>query len=325
MLSAQDIRGVTVMIPTPCKEGAGGWDVADSVDLDETSRMVEKLIQAGIGSIAACGTTGENAALLWEEKRDFVDTIVQVTRKRVPVFAGATALGTKEVVRQMRGLKDVGADAAFVGLPLWQTPTHENAVQWFVDLSEALPDLPLMVYANAMFFKSVFPTELWEAIARKAPTVITTKIAYGIAHLAEDLAVAGHRINFQPGQSAMYGAYEAVGTKITACWSTTAAMGPEPVVALMDAILQDDKQRAGEIWADISSIPPSVPHGEFAEGFPKYNAQVNKAFYNASGYVKAGPMRAPYSDLPAHWQAQAELHAKAWGELRKKYVKVAAS
>ena len=29
----------------------------------------------------------------------------------------------KETIQQMRGLKDVGADGAFVGLPLWQTPT----------------------------------------------------------------------------------------------------------------------------------------------------------------------------------------------------------
>src|SRR5437764_15130449 len=108
MLTGSDIRGLTVMVPTPCKEGADGWDAVDSVDLDEAARMTEQLIQAGIGAIAACGTTGEAAALLWEEKRDFIDTIVQVSRKRIPIFAGATALGTKEVVRQMRALSDTG-------------------------------------------------------------------------------------------------------------------------------------------------------------------------------------------------------------------------
>jgi hypothetical protein len=96
MLTKDDIKGVAVMVPTPTKEGAEGWDVADSVDLEETARMVDNYIRAGIGVIAACGTTGECAALLWEEKRAFIDTIVQVARKRVPVFAGATALGTKE-------------------------------------------------------------------------------------------------------------------------------------------------------------------------------------------------------------------------------------
>src|SRR6266498_79157 len=153
MLQRTGIRGVCVMVPTPCKAGAEGWEATDSVDLDEAARMTEELIRDGAGMIAACGTTGECAALLWEEKQAFVDAIVQINRKRVPVFAGATALGTTETIQQMRGLKDVGADGAFVGLPLWQTPTIENAVQFYADLGEAAPDMPILVYANARVFK----------------------------------------------------------------------------------------------------------------------------------------------------------------------------
>lgn len=328
MLQAIDIRGVSAMFPTPCKEGADGWDAVDSVDLDETARMTEKLIRAGIGSIAACGTTGEGAALLWEEKLGFVDTVVQVTRRRVPVFAGTTALGTREVVRQMRGLRAVGADGAFVGLPLWQTPTIENSVQFFADLSEAVPDMGIMVYANTMFFKSNFPTEFWEGVAKKAPTVITTKMFYGLEHLEQDLAVAGHQINFMPGQSEIYAAYQIyrkAGRKLTAIWSTAASMGPEPMVALLNAMQRDDQPRVEQIWSDITSFPPMVPKGEFGPYFPQYNAQQNNWCYNASGYIKPGPVRAPYRDLPEHWKASAEQYARNWAELRKKYAGTPAS
>jgi trans-o-hydroxybenzylidenepyruvate hydratase-aldolase len=326
MLTRDDVRGVYALPPTPCKEGAGGWDVADSVDLDETARLVENLIAAGVGGIGVCGTTGENAALLWDEKRDYVDTVVQVARHRVPIVAGATALGTKEVVRQMRGLKDVGADAVLVGLPLWQTPTPENSVQFYADLGEALPDLPIMIYANSMFFKSVFPTEFWAAVARQAPTVVMCKVSYGIAHLAEDLAVAGERINFVVGHTALHAAYEKVGTRITACWATAAGMGPEPIIALMDAVLRDDQARAREIQADLDTLPPMLPPGaEFYKEFPKYNAQVVKVRSNAAGWAKFGPFRAPYRDLPDGWQAHLESEAHAWRDLRKKYAGVRAS
>ena len=319
MLSANDIRGVCVMIPTPCKPGHDGWDATDSVDLDETARMIEALIQAGIGSVAACGTTGECAALLWEEKRAFVDTIAQVNRKRVPVFAGATALGTKEVVRQMRGLKDIGADGAFVGLPLWQTPTLENSVRFFADLSEAVPDMPVMIYSNSMFFKSNFPTPFWQGVAKNAPTVITTKVTYGIGTLLDDIRVAGQRINFMPGQNNICAAYKMLRAKVTAVWSTSAPMGPEPVVALMNAILRDDEQEVDQIWEDMRTVPPFMPPGR-AEEFPKYNAQSEKWRFNASGYIKCGPSRAPYQDLPDAWKKQAEQHGQGWAELRKKYL-----
>src|SRR5262245_30466671 len=74
------------MVPTPCKENGEGWDANDSVDLEETARMTDRYVREGIGVIAACGTTGECAALLWEEKRAFVDAIVQVKPKARPGF-----------------------------------------------------------------------------------------------------------------------------------------------------------------------------------------------------------------------------------------------
>jgi trans-o-hydroxybenzylidenepyruvate hydratase-aldolase len=323
MLSAADITGVYVMAPTPCKVGADAWEATDSVDLDETAHMVEQFVQDGVGGIAACGTTGECAALLWEEKRDFIDTVVQVSRRRVPVFAGATALGTKEMIRQMRGLKDVGADGAFVGLPLWQTPTLENSVQFFADLSEAVPDMPIMVYSNAMFFKSVFPNEFWDGVARRAPTVVTTKVTYGIEHLLEDMAVAGHQIAFLPGQNEIYPAYKLAGARIRGCWSTSANMGPRPVVALMNAILANDRARGDAIWEDITSMPTLFPEGGRAH-FAEYNVQVEKARINASGYINCGPPRAPYRDLPADWAERAEVHGKAWAQLHERYAQEAA-
>ncbi|HLQ36066.1 MAG TPA: dihydrodipicolinate synthase family protein, partial [Chloroflexota bacterium] len=97
MLTRDDIRGLCALPSTPTKPNGGGWDATDSVDLDETASLVEKLIAGGVTSIGLAGTTGECAALLWDEKRDLVATAVETARKRVPIIGGATALGTKEV------------------------------------------------------------------------------------------------------------------------------------------------------------------------------------------------------------------------------------
>src|SRR5215210_1138859 len=100
-MTKDDIRGLCALPSTPTKPDAGGWDVADSVDLDEAERLTESLIAAGVGSIGLCGATGECAALLWEEKEAFVAALVDVARRRVPIIGPATVLGTKEVVQQM--------------------------------------------------------------------------------------------------------------------------------------------------------------------------------------------------------------------------------
>ncbi len=326
MLTKDDIRGVCALPPTPCKEGAQGWDSTDSVDLDETARMIENIIKGGASMIGLNGTTGECAALLLSEKEKFWATAVETAKKRVPVFAGVTTLGTKESIRQMRIAKDIGCDGAFTGLPLWQTPTLENSVRFYADLSEAVPDMPIMVYSNAMFFKSNFPVPFWAGLARRAPTVITNKVTYGIEHLLEDIRVAGHQINFMPGEGAVFAAWRMCRPNISAMWSTSSGgMGPEPWVAMMEAINKDDEKRAAEIFNDIRQVPSFFPSDEAFPGrFPNYNAQAEKWRFNASGFVKAGPSRAPYYDLPDNWKSAAETHGQAWAELRKKYAKVSA-
>ena len=318
------------MMPTPAVDNANEWGVTKSVNLEEAARATEALIQGGIGSIALNGTTGECAALLWDEKVEFVDTVVQVNNGRVPLFAGATSLGTKETIRQMRALLDVGAQGAFVGLPLWQTPTLETSIRWFEDLSEAVPGMGIMVYSNSMFFKSVFPRAFWEGVAKRAPTVITNKIASPaiMEDLEEIVRLTGDKITYLPIDHVAVDAAEAfkkAGNHIQGVWSTGSSMGPEPVVALMDALLADDYGRVEEVMADLHSVPAPVnPPSRIREILPEFNAQFENARFAAAGFIKVGPNRPPYTEpLPADVLESSIVHGKAWAEMRKKYIKTA--
>ncbi|MSQ32218.1 MAG: aldolase [Dehalococcoidia bacterium] len=324
MLTRNDIKGMILIMHTPCKDGQEGWRYENSVDLDQTAKSAEKFVQAGVKGIALCGTSGECSALLWEEKKAFVDAVVKIVRHRVPVFAGATALGTKEVIRQSHALHDLGADGTFVGLPLWQTPTLENSVQFFADQAEASPNTPIMIYGNIAVFKSTFPTLFWEGVAKKAPTVITAKYSGG-TNLAEDLKVAGHQINFLSGEAGgVYRAYKAVGGAATGYWSTMAACGPEPFVALADAVAKGDADRIESIWGDIKALPGSYPPDAGARS-ASYYVQASKLRTNTAGFVNVGPSRAPYTDLPEEWAKYAVAAGKSAGELGRKYSKNAVS
>ena len=67
MLHADDIKGVYAIVPTPAKEGADHWSATDTVDLDESARMIDRLIADGVDAIIALGTTGECATLTENE------------------------------------------------------------------------------------------------------------------------------------------------------------------------------------------------------------------------------------------------------------------
>ena len=210
----------------------------------------------------------------------------------------------------------MGADGAFVGLPLWQTPTPENSVSWFADLSEAMPDNPVMVYANPNFFKSDFPTPLWVGIARRAPTVIASK--GGGSDIVANINAAGHQVRFVPPENAAVAAYKKAPDHIKGFWSTSAAMGAEPMVAMAEAMMSGDMTTLDEINAEFQALPKWVIT---YKDFHLYNTQGAKARYRAAG-CDYGPTRAPYRDaLPDDWQRGAEAHGKAWLEFRKKYLK----
>jgi dihydrodipicolinate synthase/N-acetylneuraminate lyase len=315
MLSARDVTGLLALPPTALKAEGEQLHDADTLDLGETTRLAKQMMDDGASAIGLCGTTGECATLLWEEKLALYDAVISTVAGRVPVWCGTTALGTRDVVREMRAVRELGAAAAFVGLPLWQTPTMENAIGFFSDLSEAVPDLPVMVYANRFFFKFDFPVEFWQGIVAKAPTVIATKVGFPLTR--EHLDAAGHQVNFMTGEGTIGMHYRLAPETVTSAWATSAAMGPEPWVAFLDAVTRGDHTAAEEALADIEGVPLPIP--DFAD-FDKYNIQLEKARIEAAGYTKCGPPRAPYRDLPPAWREVAVNNGKAWAEMRAKYV-----
>ena len=144
MLRANDIVGLMALPPTPAGQDVDPFGTDSTVDLAEaTNAVAARLIADGAKSIGLCGTTGECAAVTWSEKQEYYAAIKDtVAAGKVPLFAGATTSGTRDTVEQMRWFRDLGIDGAFVGLPLWQTPTLENAVGFYADLSAAVPGLP---------------------------------------------------------------------------------------------------------------------------------------------------------------------------------------
>jgi dihydrodipicolinate synthase/N-acetylneuraminate lyase len=185
-----------------------------------------------------------------------------------------------------------------------------------------------MVYSNSWFFKSWFPPEFWAGVREHAPTVIASKQTHGFGHYLEELEAVDGAINLMPGESGIFTAWQMAPERVTAIWSTQAALGPEPSVALMAAIAAGDPARVGAVIEDFKAVPPYVPPGamgkrDHTDDFARYNTQVAKYRLELSGLIKAGPMRPPYQDLPESWKDQVALEVAGFAELRAKYTQPA--
>ena len=322
-LTSADISGAWVIIPTPAKDGASDWRAESTVDLAETERAVEALVSAGIDGILSLGTFGEGATLSWDEKRDFMATVVETVRGRVPFFGGATSLNTRETVRQMRAARDLGVDGVMLGPPMWCQVDTLTAVQFYRDVAAGCPELAICVYANSEAFKYDFPRPFWAQVA-EIPQVVSAKYL-GIAQIVTDLRLVNGRIRFLPTDGIYYAAARIDPEQCTAFWSSGAACGPTVALRLRDSIAQ---AKATNDWSDArrvaeavsTTLAPLFPMGSFAE-FSKYNIGLEKARMDAAGWMKAGPVRPPYHVVPEPYLEGARESGRRWAKLNAEYDK----
>jgi dihydrodipicolinate synthase/N-acetylneuraminate lyase len=314
MLTAQDLKGVLGILPTPAKDGADRIDATNTVDLDETARVVQQLIRDGIDGIIALGTMGECSTLTQQEYEAFVDCLVSTVKRRVPTFVGTTALGAHEVVRRIRFVKELGADGTLLGLPMWQPCTLDMALQYYASIAQMFPDFAIMVYANSRAFRYDFGVEFWRRIRSGAPTVMASKFS-NQKILVDAVAASDRAINFVGKETQVHQFAQLSPETTTACWIP--AVFPYPAQALMKAITAQNWEQAKQIANDIAlAMEPIEPFAaNNPEVFASYNIQIEKMFMNAAGYCKAGPIRPPYHVVP-------EEIAKAAKESGLRYIQL---
>jgi trans-o-hydroxybenzylidenepyruvate hydratase-aldolase len=318
MMNANEIRGLYAIIPTPAKAGAERLAAKNTVDLDETARVVNKLISDGCDGLIALGTTGECATLSQEDYQAFVGCVMETIGKRIPVFIGTSALGGHEVVKRMEIVRDCGAEGTLLGLPMWQPMTVKDAVNFYREIGQLFPEIAVMVYANQRAFRFSFPDEFWEGIVRNAPTVTSAKYAKP-KDLKRFLSIAGGRINAIPNEMTIEHFFEVSPETTTACWATAASMGPKPAIELMNAVTRHDATAVKHISSVLAwANEPIAPIIADPEVFAFYNIQLEKVRIDAAGYCNAGPMRPPYGAMPEDFTQGAKECGRRWAILSEK-------
>ncbi len=318
LLQINDIKGAWAIIPTPAKEGASDWRMTDTLDLDETARVVDELIKSGVNGILSMGTLGECATLTWDEKKRLMTTMVESAAGRVPIFVGTTALNTRDTIEQTKFAYDIGADGTMLGVPMWCAPSTDVAVQFYKDVAGAVPNMNIAIYANPEAFKFDFPRPFWAQVAQ-LPQVVTAKYI-GVATLALDLMLTQGKIKFLPIDFDYYAAAR-IDEFVDAFWSSGAVCGPTVTLKLRDLVI--DARKTGD-WSKAKAFSqrlaptaaPLFPNGSFKE-FSTYNIGLEKARMNAAGWMKAGPVRPPYHIVPEQYLAGARQSGEMWAAIHR--------
>lgn len=316
-ITMQDIRGVVGIIPTPATADAESWEATNTVELEQTEKMVRAVVDAGVDVVMTTGTFGECATLTWDELRTFTDAVVRAVGRSCPVFAGVTTLNTRDTIQRGRELMGLGADGLFVGRPMWLAMDDVAILRFYRDVASALPGVPLVVYDNPSAFKGKISRDLYLALAQ-IPEVVAAKHVGGPA-LATDMRAVGDRIRLLPLEIDWYKVAQEFPEQALACWSGSVACAPAPMVALAKAVASRDWAAAKVISDKLNwAVQPMFPGGDLSK-FMDYSIQLGHVRFREAGLFNPGPSRPPYLEAPADYVEGSRICGQRWSSLQREF------
>ncbi|WP_066555954.1 dihydrodipicolinate synthase family protein [Croceicoccus bisphenolivorans] len=324
-ISVDDIKGVVAYQPTTVRTDIViDRNTRNAVDLDEAARAADVLVRDGASAIVLNGTFGELASLSLDEIMDFTRAVVESVKDRVPVFAGATTLNTRETIERARKFREMGAHGLNLGRGMLSAMDDVAVVEWYKDITEEFPDMAVMLYDDAQAFKRPITTPVYRELAKmpqivacKYRTVLVISNMIGNGTYNADFEAVGGRIKLLtqetdwPIVNRMFG--------VDACWSSYINCAPGFVMAVRDAVLAGELDRA---QAMIDESP--WPGDKFSTAGGPDSWHMNKIMalktrIHHAGYIKAGPPLPPYHVAPAERGDTARELAMLDREMQKKY------
>ncbi|MDO5075771.1 dihydrodipicolinate synthase family protein [Corynebacterium sp.] len=136
-----------------------------TVDRASLRRHVERLIDGGVDGLFALGSSSEVVFLTRENRRAFLETVVEAAAGRVPVIAGVIDTTTLRVAEHVEDAINLGAQGLVATAPFY-TRTHPNEImEHFRRIHAMAPDVPLYAYQIPICVNVTLSDELMLTLA----------------------------------------------------------------------------------------------------------------------------------------------------------------
>ncbi|HEU0191173.1 MAG TPA: dihydrodipicolinate synthase family protein [Mycobacterium sp.] len=250
-----DFHGIIGYSVTP-------FDADQNIDTATLTKLVERLVVAGVHAIAPLGSTGELAYLSENEFDTVVDVSVAAVDRRVPVIVGVSDLTTANTVRRARRAQDAGADAVMVVPVSYWKLTEREIITHYERVSDAI-DIPIMAYNNPATSGVDMSPEL---LVRMFDTIgNVTMVKESTGDLTRMLKIAKYsdgRLPFYNGSNPLVLDALRVGA---AGWCTCAPnLRPQPCLDLYEAVRSGALDKAQVLYDDLKPLLEFIVAGGLA-------------------------------------------------------------
>ncbi len=166
-----NLHGIFPPIPTPFING--------NIAYDELAANIEKWSKTGLKGLVAMGSNGEYIYLSAEEKRKFIEKVVEITPDHMLVIAGTGCESTRETIELTRDCAARGVHAALVVTPHYYGGRMNEAVlqAYFTAVADQSP-IPILLY-NVPKFTHINMTAGLVAQLSRHPNIVGIKDSTG--------------------------------------------------------------------------------------------------------------------------------------------------
>lgn len=287
-------RGVFPAIITPFLKD-------ESLDEEGLKRNIEYLNKTGIAGIIPCGTTGESATLTFEEHKRVVGIAVEASK--VPVIAGTGSNNTSEALELTRHAAKAGADAALLITPYYNKPNDKGMYEHFKKIAENC-DIPIVLYNVPKRTGIDLKPELVAKLS-KIKNIVAIKEASGSLSQQSQIIeqTRGSDFVLLSGDDDLTLPTIALGGQGVV--SLVANVAPRKTVAMVDAALKGDVEKARELHYELAPLVRAM--------FLETNPIPVKTAHKYLGLAN-GPLRLPLGEMAQANEAKLKEIVERLGE-----------
>lgn len=173
MVEKKDLQKIFAALFTP-------FNADESINEEATRKLVRYEIEQGVEGFYCCGSSGEGLLLSNDERKRFLEIVLDETRGEVPVISHVGTIRTKDVIDLANHAQSAGAKAVSMIPPYYYKFSMDEILTYYEDVINATKDLGIIVYNIPQFTGVSFNKN-------NAGRILENKRVIGIKHTSTDL------------------------------------------------------------------------------------------------------------------------------------------
>ena len=173
MVIDQNLNRIFAALITPFNED-------ETLNEEAVRKLVNYELNNGVEGFYCCGSSGEGLLLSKEERKRFLEIVLEEVKGRVPVISHIGTIRTGDVIELAKHAKAKGANAVSMIPPYYYKFSTNEIIKYYEDVINAVEDLPVIVYNIPQFTGISFNKQ-------NAGKLLENPNVIGIKHTSTDL------------------------------------------------------------------------------------------------------------------------------------------